>query len=106
MQIWSAEIKMIHYSTVSGMNPNFSRLSGNMEAKYQELFMPTRSFEPGTTKPSAEQLRVLFVDLPGFEPGLFGSKIRRVTSYTIGQSIKKWCKGKKKWNKYDLDKNH
>ena len=28
-----------------------------------------------------------FVDPPGLEPGLCGTKIRRVTSYTMGQSI-------------------
>ena len=35
----------------------------------------------------AEKNSENFVDLPGLEPGLFWTKIRRVASYTIGQSI-------------------
>ena len=31
-------------------------------------------------------MRLLFVDPPGLEPGLCGTKIRRVANYTMGQS--------------------
>jgi hypothetical protein len=40
----------------------------------------------------------LLVDLPGFEPGLFGTKTQRVTNYTKGQYF---CKDS---NKYDISK--
>ena len=37
------------------------------------------------------------VDPPGLEPGLCGTKIRRVANYTMGQSnLKRCCKIRKK----------
>jgi hypothetical protein len=47
-------------------------------------------------------MRLHFVDPPGLEPGLCGTKIRRVANYTMGQSnLIRRCKIRKKnqfWN--------
>lgn len=34
----------------------------------------------------------IWVDPPGLEPGLCGTKIRRVANYTMGQNVKTSCK--------------
>ena len=43
-------------------------------------------------------MQALFVDPPGLEPGLCGTKIRRVANYTMGQHyLIRCCKIRKKF---------
>ena len=53
-------------------------------------------------KQKAPQSRGFFVDPPGLEPGLCGTKIRRVANYTMGHStLKGAAKLEKKFNSYN-----